>query len=115
MKYRTKQFMAITLMAAMLTLLVSFGVAFAAEELVTGEITQVVQAVDKNGNDYTRLIVTFNRSLQGQDYSVGLPVMAFGALAETAAAKTEGDTLKAICQKRLFNDRESFTIISILE
>jgi len=91
------------------------SIAFGAEEIVTGEITDVVKAVDTNGNDYTRLIVKFNRTLEGVDYEVDLPVMAFGTMAAPAAEKTVGSTLKAICQKRIYNERESFTIVSLLE
>ena len=111
---KTKIFAIVPLMATFV-MLVMFGIAFGAEELVTGEITQVVRAVDKNGADYTRLIVNFDRKIEGTDYTVGLPVMAFGEHAEAAAALSEGDTLKAICSKRMFNDRESFTIVKLLE
>jgi len=99
----------------MVVMLLSVSIAFGAEEIVTGEITEVVMAVDKNGNDYTRLIVKFDRTLEGTDYSVDLPVMAFGTMAGPAAQKSAGDTLKAICQKRIFNERESYTIVSLLE
>ena len=107
-----KKLIGLTLMIAMLLMV---STAFGAEEIVTGEITQVVTAVDKNGEDYTRLIVKFNRTLEGTDYSVDLPVMAFGTMAGPAAQKSAGDTLKAICQKRIFNERESYTIVSLLE
>jgi len=102
-------------MLATLVLLVTFAISFGAEELVTGEITDVVQAVDSNGNNYTRLIVTFDRKMNGTDYSVGLAVMGFGLQAEPAAALGVGQTLKAICSKRTYQDRESYTIIKILE
>ena len=41
--------------AVMFTLILSIAVAYAAEEVVTGEITNVVTAVDSNGNDYTQI------------------------------------------------------------
>ena len=100
---------------AVLTMLITAGICLGAEELVTGQVTDVVRAVDQNGQSYTRLIVTFQRKLQGTDYEVGLPVMGFGDQAEPAAQLVAGDTLKAICSKRMFQDRESYTIIKILE
>ena len=100
---------------AIMLVLAMFATAFGAEELVTGEITDVVQAVDANGNGYTRLIVNFDRKISGTDYTVGLPVMGFGLQAEPAAALVVGQTLKAICSKRTYQDRESYTIIKILE
>jgi len=100
---------------AIMLVLAMFATAFGAEELVTGEITDVVQAVDSNGNNYTRLIVTFDRKIGGTDYTVGLAVMGFGELAEPASQLAVGQTLKAICSKRTYQDRESYTIIKILE
>jgi hypothetical protein len=96
-------------------MLMTVSIAIGAEELVTGKITDVVQAVDKNGSNYTRLIVTFDRKIGETEYSVGLPVMGFGEQAELAAKLAVGDTLKAICSKRTYQDRESFTILQILE
>jgi len=101
--------------AAILAIVLSIAVAYAAEEVVTGEITDVVTAVDKNGNDYTRLIVSMDRTLEGTQYTVGLPIMAFGEHAEPAAALSAGQTLKAICQTRIFQGAESYTIVKILE
>ena len=106
---------AIIPMLATLMILVVFSITFGAEELVNGKITDVVQAVDQNGANYTRLIVTFDRKINGTAYQVGLPVMGFQDQAEAAAALSVGDTLKAICSKRTFQDRESYTIIKILE
>jgi len=115
MNYATKRILSIITLSVSLVMLISFGIAFGAEEVVTGEITDVVQAVDKNGESYTRLIVTVERTLEGSDYQVGLPFMAFGSQAEPAAALQAGDVLKAICQTRLYQGRESFTIVKILE
>lgn len=98
-----------------LMLLMAVSVAIGAEEIVKGEITSVTQATDKNGEDYTRLIVKFARTLEGTEYEVELPVMAFGSLAGPAAQKNQGDILNAICQKRIFNERESFTIVALLD
>jgi len=102
------------LLVALFTL-ATFAVCFGAEELVTGEITDVVQAVDQNGANYTRLIVSFDRKMDGTEYSVGLPVMGFGDQAEPASKLTVGQTLKAICSKRTYQGSESYTLLKILE
>ena len=109
-----KKFLTWMPIAGVVLVLFSFAIAFGAEELVTGEITDVVQAVDQNGASYTRLIVSFDRKLNGTEYSVGLPVMGFGDQAEPASQLTVGQTLKAICSKRTYQDRESYTIIKLL-
>jgi len=106
------KFFKIALITMVLALIV--GIAYSAEELVEGEITDVVQLIDQNGASYTRLIVNFDRKMNGTEYSVGLPVMGFGALAEPASQLTIGQTLKAICSKRIYQDRESFTLIKLL-
>ena len=106
------KFFKIALITMVLALIV--GIAYSAEELVEGEITDVVQLIDQNGANYTRLIVNFDRKMNGTEYSVGLPVMGFGALAEPASQLTIGQTLKAICSKRIYQDRESFTLIKLL-
>ena len=82
---------------------------------ISGTISSITTAIDKNGQPYTRLITTFNRSLHGYDYTVDLPVMAFDQNAEPAAALQQGEPLKAIVQNRNFEGRESYTIIRLID
>lgn len=98
-----------------LTLVFAVAVAFSAEQLIEGTVNSIVTAMDKNGQPYTRVLTDFERSLSGTKYTVTLPVMGFGDQAEPAAKLTEGQKYKAIAQNRMFEGRESFTIIQILE
>ena len=88
--------------------------AMAAESLVNLKITGKVIAPDKNGNEYVRLIVGEKRTIQGVEYDIGVAAMAFGQNVDAAKALNVGDTLKAIVNSRVFNGRESYTILKIL-
>jgi len=93
----------------------SIAVAYSAEEVIEGTVESVTQAIDKNGTAYTRVLVSFERTLEGTNYSIILPVMGFGDDAEPAAALENGSQIRAIAQNRLYQGRESYTIIQLLE
>jgi len=99
--------------AVLLAIMVAMP-AIAAEEVINLPITGKVVAPDRNGNEYVRLIVAEKKSLQGVEYDVGTAAMAFGDTVEAAKALNIGDILKAIVQKRVFNGRESYTVLKIL-
>ena len=107
-----------TIFTAILTIMFlcsMFIPAFAADKVVDLEITQVVTKPDKNGNEYTRLIVLGEtKILQGIEYKPTIPAMAFGDLNETAKNLSPGDKLKAIVSVRDYNGRPSMTIIQFL-
>jgi len=110
-----KKSLAVFTIIATLAFMGTMSMAIGAEELVTGTVESVTTALDSNGESYTRVLVSFDRSLQGTEYSVILPVMGFGDQAEPAAGLAQGSTIKAIAQNRVFNGRESYTIIQLLE
>lgn len=104
-------------LAIILAILVVVSTIYAAEQIVEVTLTDdPVIAVDKNGNEYVRLIGDFDRELNGVKYTVGLPIMAFGPTSEAAKAYVKGDTLKAVCTNRKLQDgRESFSVITFIE
>ena len=92
------------------------GMANAEDKMLTTKIDSATVALDKNGQEYVRLIVTEPRSLNGIDYMKSLPVMAFGATVADAKAYQAGDQLKAIANYRKLPDgRESYTVISFIK
>ena len=99
----------------MAVVLVGFTMANAAEEVIEATIQSKTEAVDTNGETYVRLICKFKRSLNGVDYEVSLPVMAFRDQVPEVAGLAEGATLKAVCQNRVWQGRESYTIIKVLQ
>jgi len=110
-----KRIFAIALLGFMLVMMGTIAISMAAEEVIEGTITNVTTLNTSNGEPYTRLIVTFKREIEGNAYEVGLPVMGFGEQAAPAAELEQGQTLKAIAQNRIFQGRESYTIIKLIE
>ena len=86
----------------------------AAEALIDLKITDKVIAMDKNGNEYVRIIVGETKSIQGVEYEVGVAAMAFGSHVDQAKTLNIGDNLKAIVNSRQYNGRQSYTILKIL-
>ena len=115
MKTRTMSY--ILAIAIMFLLTITFmTMANAEDKMLQTKIDSATVALDKNGNEYVRLIVTEPRSLNGIDYMKSLPVMAFGATVSDAKAYQAGDELKAIANYRKLPDgRESYTVISFIK
>lgn len=110
-----KRIFTIALLGFTLVMMGTIAVSMAAEEIIEATVSSVTTAIDKNGDPYTRVLASFERELQGTTYSVILPVMGFGEQAEPAAGLQQGQTLKAIAQNRVFEGRESYTIIQLIE
>jgi len=89
-------------------------VAMAADVVVNSKIQSVSTAIDKNGQEYVRVIVNETRKLQGVEYDVGVAVMAFRSHVAAAKQLKAGDTLKAICSEREYKGRTSYTILKLL-
>lgn len=89
--------------------------AMAVDKILNDKIASATTAIDKNGNQYVRIIINEQRKLQGVDYTVGVPVMAFGALAKKAKTLKAGDTLKAVVASREYRGSTSYTIRAFLK
>jgi len=99
----------------MALLLVLMPISATGQDVVlTAEIREVVLALDRNGRQYVRVIVSEERTLNGIAYQVGVPVMAFGRQVEKAKILKKGQILKAICKKREFHGEVSYTILTIV-
>jgi len=103
--------------AVLLTVILMFlpGLASAQDVLLNAKIQDVVTALDKNGNEYVRVIVNEERTLQGISYEVGVPVMAFAPQVEKAKGLRKGTILKAICDRREAQGKVSYTILKIVK
>ena len=103
-------------MIAVMLILVMASIGRAEDKILTIKIDSATTALDKNGQEYVRLIVTESRTLNGVQYEKSLPVMAFSPNVELAKAYTAGDQLKAVANYRKLPDgRESYTIISFIK
>ena len=89
-------------------------VAMAEDVLIDKKVQSITTALDKNGNEYVRIIVNEVRKLNGVEYEVGVAVMAFSSTVSAVKSLKEGDTLKAICASRLYKENKSYTILKVV-
>lgn len=95
---------------------VCVGLAISAEDVVLeGNLSAVVEAIDRNGNPYVRAIIEEEREKQGVSYTAGVPLMFFGDHAEVGKTLKKGDTIKCIASPRTFMDRKSYTFLKMLQ
>jgi len=100
------------ILAIMLIVGLTATMAIAKEEILDVKITDMVEKVDRNGNTYVRFIAEFDREIKGQPYTTGIPIMAFGSTVAQAQTLGVGDQLKCVAQYRVYNSRESYTILA---
>ena len=87
-----------------------------AEDLILNvKVDSVTTAVDKNGNEYVRVIIVENRTLKGVAYSATVPVMFFGQdLSEQAKQIQKGQQIKVLVNKRIYQGNPSYTARQLL-
>lgn len=99
------------LMAGLITL-ISFGMAAAADQILDAKVDSVTQLIDKNGNAFTRVIVTEERSIEGTKYSKGVPVMFFGEMAAIGSTFKAGETLRVVANYN--TEYDSYTVLQVI-
>jgi len=105
----------LSVIAVILALMLAISIpAIAKDKVLEATVTSMVESTDKNGNQYVRFIVEEARNMEGVDYTVGVPVMAFSDLLEKARSYSTGDTIKCIVQGREYQGRMSYTILSFM-
>lgn len=115
MKKRT----ALNIIASLIVILIlslGFTVFAHAEDVeLKATVSSITKALDKNGNPYVRIIVDEARSLNGIEYTDGVPVMAFGDMTKNVKGIKVGDVLHIIAAKRSYQGRISYTILKVIE
>ena len=91
------------------------GMVQAKDVLVESEIKSVTTQIDKNGNDYVRVIISEERELNGIKYTAGVPMMAFGDTVAQAQALSAGEQVKAICSAQEYQGRTSYTLVQVID
>jgi hypothetical protein len=89
--------------------------ALAEDVIIDATVQSSVTKPDKNGSMYTRIIVPENRELQGKKYTVSVPVMFFGELANEAQSINPGDNIKVIAQSRVYKGNISYTALAFIK
>ena len=101
---------------AVLALVLMFAApALAVDKILNDKIDSATVAIDKNGNQYVRFIVNETRKLQGVEYQVGVPVMAFGSMVAKAKTLKAGDKIKAVVASREYKGNTSYTLRAFLK
>ena len=111
-----KSLKALIVYMALIAVLLSFGMANAGDKVLDVSIDSTTIALDKNGNEYVRFIISEPRTLNGTAYNRSLPVMAFGDLVPKAKSYQAGDKLKAVASfSELSDGRQSYRILAFIE
>ena len=98
-----------------ISLSMAVGFAVAAEKIIDTTADQVTVALDKNGNEYVRVIVSEPKTLQGISYTAQTAVMCFGSTVEEAKTLQEGDPIKAIVSEQEWKGRTSYTLVQLIK
>ena len=78
-------------------------------------ISDIVTKIDKNGNEYVRMMIPVQKELSGVKYEIQLAVMAFGDTVKEVAAFKVGDKLKAIASLNSYRGRDNYNIIKVIQ
>lgn len=111
---KMKRFATGAVIVAILTIIALIPFATAAPLVVTGKVTDVGTFLDKNGQTYVRIIIQETRSLDGIEFSLETPAMAFGTALEGAKLVKVGEAVKMIASPREYQGRSSYTIHKIV-
>jgi len=89
--------------------------AMASDKVIDGKIQPATTSIDKNGNQYVRLIDPETREIQGIEYQVGAAIMVFGKNVPAAKKLKTGDNLKAIVSSHEYRGRTSYTVVAFIK
>ena len=87
----------------------------AAPMTVEGQVMSTTEATDRNGNPYVRAILEEKGSVDGVQFTIGIPVMFFGSHADAGRALKAGDIIKFVGDERFFQGRKSYTFLQMVE
>jgi hypothetical protein len=88
---------------------------FAQDRTLEGKLCNVTVAKDKNGNEYVRLVVPEQRTLNGVKYEADAFVMAFGNQVVKAKSLKAGDKVSMIVNTRENKGCESTTVVAFAQ
>ena len=90
------------------------SISFAEDVMLSVVPTEIVSAVDKNGNDFRRIVFEEEKELNGVKYNSSSVIVAFQNL-EAVDALVIGTPAKLIVNKREYQGRDSFTLLAIVK
>ena len=93
------------------------GSAMAEDKMLEVTIGPMVEGTTSTGQPYIRAIVQEPKTMDGESYDVGVPLMFFSSNGMYDAAKNlkPGDQIKVIAQSRVYESRPSYTALKIVQ
>jgi len=86
-----------------------------ADQVITAPVDQVITKLDKNGNEFTRIMITESRELQGIKYQTQVPIMCFQGTNEAARNLKKGQIIKVVVRPQQYQGSTSYTAIAIVK
>ena len=103
--------------AALIVILVlsMIGIASAEDKLINTTIDSIVTKLDKNGQEYTRIMISEKRELSGVKYDATVPVMCFQPISDQVKIMTKGTKIKLIVKPQEYKGSTSYTAIALIK
>ena len=108
MRYFTKTVLILLVLALALP-------AFAEDQVFTGQVERVTVKATKGGDNYAIVFVKQERTLQGIQYAVDVPMYAFGSSGDKAKTMKSGDHFKAVVSKSERGGNLRYTILAFAD
>lgn len=104
------------LMAVAIMFIMMFTVnqAFSADQILDTKVKQVVTKLDKNGNEYTRIMISEMREKNGIKYPADVMVMCFNDTVAKAKTLKVGDNLKAVVSESVYQGRTNYNLVAFV-
>ena len=105
-------------LALVLALIVGMAFAvtptFAADTILETTVQDITVKPDKNGNDYARIRIQEDRTLQGVAYKADVMVMVFGTAVEDAKKLSAGDRFKAVASIGEYRGNKNYRVVQFI-
>ena len=82
----------------------------AADQMLSGTVQEVIQKTDRNGAEYTRMILKVSKELSGLAYQDEVVVMGFQDKAPILATYAEGSEFTGVVGAREYEGNTYYTV-----
>lgn len=86
-----------------------------ADKLIVTKVDQVTVKLDKNGNEYTKFLITEDRELDGIKYKATTNIMCFQPLSNEVKQTKAGSTIRLIVKPQTYQGNQSYTGIALIK
>lgn len=106
-----------TALAGLIVILIlsMITIASAEDKLIDTKIDSIVTKLDKNGSEYTRIMIMEKRELSGVKYDATVPVMCFQPVSDQVKTMTKGTKIKMVVRPQEYKGNISYTAIALVK